>query len=250
MTNSAHRRNVLRALEWDGCLNARDVGGYAAVDGVTRYGVLLRSDTLGRLTERGRNIFAESGVRTIVDLRSADELTDDPNPFATSGSVRYLNLPLHNEDDREAIARIASYVPLREMYEVMLRHFGANVATVAEAVATSDGAVVLHCYAGKDRTGLVVALLLAAVGVGDKDVIADYVASHDCLREPRAARISAAVPEERALLEHRLGAEAATMSYVLNVLKAEYGGAEGYLQASGVADASLQALKQRLVEPV
>lgn len=136
------------------------------------------------------------------------------------------------------------------MYEVMLRRFNANVAIVAEAVAASDGAVLLHCYAGKDRTGLVVALLLATVGVGEEDIIADYVASHDCLRGPRAARMSAAAPAERELLEHRLGAEAATMIYVLNFLKTEYGGAETYMRASGVAEAFLQTLKQRLVEPV
>lgn len=96
MTIPAYRYNSLRVLEWDGCLNARDVGGYAATGGVTRYGVLLRSDTLGRLTEQGRTIFIESGVKTVIDLRSADKLLDDPNPFAASNSVRYLNLPLHN----------------------------------------------------------------------------------------------------------------------------------------------------------
>lgn len=236
-----------RALEWDGCLNARDTGGYPAEEGVTRYGVLFRSDNLCRLTDVGLSGFAASEVKTVLDVRSAYELEIDPSPFAESNTVRYLNLPLLNEDDAEAIAQINSDIPLPDMYRVMLGHFGANIAVIAQAVADADGAIVVHCHAGKDRTGLVIALLLALVGVKNEDIVVDYVVSHDYLHEPRAARIASSAPELRVGLEHRLGAEEATMLSTLDWLKTEYGGAEAYLLKSGVSRTTLAELRERLV---
>lgn len=215
--------------------------------GATRYGVLLRSDTLCRLTERGLRAFTTAGVGTVIDLRSADELVDDPNPLSASGSVRYLNLPLHNEGDKAAIVRIASYIALSEMYRLILTRFGPQIAVIVDAVATADPAVVVHCYAGKDRTGLVIALILAVVGVENGLIAADYAASHHRLAVPRDARIGAAPLAERVLREHRLGAEAKTMLEVLAWLETEHGGAEAYLLAAGTGHAILDRLRQRLV---
>jgi protein-tyrosine phosphatase len=231
---------------WDGCFNARDTGGLPAGEGVTRSGVLFRSDNLCRLTEAGLHGFAASGVETVIDVRSAYELGIDPSPFAASNTVRYLNLPLQNEDDAAAMAQINSDIALPDMYRVMLRHFGANIRAIVEAVAEADGAVVIHCHAGKDRTGLVIALLLSAVGVADDTVAEDYAASQHYLREA-AEQLASAKPEERAGLERHLGAEAETMLSTLDWLQAEYGGAEAYLLQSGVPERVIARLRERLV---
>lgn len=241
---------TLRALTWDGCLNARDTGGYPAREGVLRYGVLLRSDNLCRLTDAGRKGFAASKIGTIIDVRSAYELDIDSSPFAESASVHYLNLPLLNESDTAAMARINSDIALPDMYRVMLKRFGAKVAAIVKAVAAADGVVVIHCHAGKDRTGLVIALLLAAVGVGDEAIAADYAVSSYYLGEARRdALFAAAKLEERHRLAERLSARAETMLSVLDWLRAEHGGAEAYLLTSGVSETALEKLRQRLVAP-
>ena len=94
-----------RLLGWEGCLNARDVGGYETADGHrTRWGALLRSDLICRLTPRGRDQLLAAGVRTIVDLRSEHELAAEPGPYAAQtaeGAVPlYLNTPLLDDDDQ------------------------------------------------------------------------------------------------------------------------------------------------------
>src|SRR5215210_6123383 len=87
--------HMQRQLNWDGCDNARDLGGYATVDGhVTRWGVVMRSDHLAQLTAAGQSSLVAQGVRTIIDLRLPHELLIDPNPFATAGAhgVQYANI--------------------------------------------------------------------------------------------------------------------------------------------------------------
>ncbi len=180
-------------------------------------------------------------------MRSAYELEIDPSPFAESDSVRYLNLPLQNESDNEAMAHINSDITLSEMYRVMLQHFGSNIAAIVEAVAVSDGAVVIHCHAGKDLTGLVIALLLAFVWVEDALVAADYAASHHYLEAFQDELLESSELERGVGLEHRLGAEAATMFSTLDWLKTEYGGVEAYLLEVGVSENMLAKLRRRLV---
>lgn len=231
----------------DGCLNARDTGGYPAGEGVTRSGVLFRSDNLCRLTEEGWRGFAVSGVNTVLDVRSAYELDMDPSPFADSETVRYLNLPLQDEDNAEAMARINSDIALADMYRVMLEHFGANIVAIASAVTEAEGGVVIHCHAGKDRTGVVIAVLLSALGVADSDVAEDYAASHNYLREALAERLACAEPEARAGLEHKLSAKNTTMLEVLDDLRRNYGGARAYLLSAGMSADTLARLRERLV---
>ncbi len=233
---------------WEGCFNARDAGGLRAGESVTRHRVLYRSDNLCRLTEGGLNAFAASGVETVIDVRSAYELQIDPSPLAHSDTVRYLNLPLQNEADEVAMGQINSDIALLPMYRIMLRHFGPNLAAMVDAVAQADGAVVIHCHAGKDRTGLVVALLLAAAGVEDAAIAADYAASQHYLRDALAERLATAPREERAGLEQRLGAQTETMLGVLESLRDDYGGARAYLLRAGVSPGTLGVLRNKLVD--
>src|SRR5215212_4777488 len=100
-----------RRLYWDACYNVRDLGGYATVDGGhTRWDAFVRADNLSRLTPAGQSALIAYGVRTVIDLRRADELTIDLNPFAPpSGhtcAVTYLNLPLGLGADRDGIRAV------------------------------------------------------------------------------------------------------------------------------------------------
>ncbi|HVG01197.1 MAG TPA: tyrosine-protein phosphatase, partial [Chloroflexia bacterium] len=171
----------VRNLAWDACYNAREVGGYPAADGgQTRWQALVRADNLHRLTPAGQAALREYGVRTIIDLRMAHELESHPNPFAApqgaNDGPRYLHLPLIDLDTdaayEAAVATQGEYIEIVERSKQLL-------AKVIKAVAASleEGGVLVHCHGGKDRTGIVVALLLSLAGVPRETIAEDYAMS-------------------------------------------------------------------------
>jgi protein-tyrosine phosphatase len=248
---SIEQREWTRLLAWEGCLNARDLGGYATTDGrETRWGAVVRSDSPAALTAAGRAALADYGVRAIVDLRLADEIARDPNPFAEPGDhgITYRNVSF--------IDPAAGFPPdtytLAENYLWMLDKFGGFVAEVMAAVAGApDGGVLIHCAAGKDRTGLISALLLGLVRVPDDTIAADYAMTAELLR-PRDEEWLENGPGERAEREAMLARFAPTaevMTEVLARLAERHGGAEGYLGQAGLAPADLDRLRDRLLVP-
>ena len=246
------QREWTRRLDWEGGLNARDLGGYATEDGrETRWGAVVRSAALASLTEAGRAALAGYGVRSIVDLRLPDELAHDPNPFAEPGDhgITYTNVSFIDP----AAAPPEAVSTLAEDYLGMLDRYRAGVAEVMAAVADAPkGAVLIHCAAGKDRTGLISALLLGLVGVPTATVAADYALTAELLRPREQAWLAAAPPEERAEREAMLARYAPTAEVMLEVLaglEERHGGVEGYLLEAGVARADLERLRERLLAP-
>jgi hypothetical protein len=236
-------------LGWDGCLNARDVGGYLTVDGRRiRPGALLRSDNLCRLTERGREQLVASGVRTIVDLRNVNEHRIDPPPYgantAPDAVQLYLSRPLYDMDDQETLAQLQwSRARYGANYCRLLGGFRRTAAAIFSSVADApEGGVLVHCHVGKDRTGVVVAVLLALAGVPNESIVADYALSQDVLWSRwEAERLDApALPPPHAPPE--------AMAEVLDWLEREHGGAEGYLRAIGLSDDRIARLRARLLE--
>lgn len=242
-----------RGLAWEGCLNVRDLGGLpVASGGRTRAGVIVRADNVRGLSADGWETALRFGVRRVVDLRFPGEGPDDP---AAHAHVEVVAVSLFGEHDpaREAAfderARDAEDVALvfAEMYIGTLERNRDRVAAAIAAVAESGGAVVVHCFAGKDRTGLVSALLLSLAGVPDDVVAADYA-----LSEPNVARLfqewvaAATDPDERRLRTRVLQAPAATMTAVLRWLTESVGGADAYLQGAGVDPSTLRRLRARL----
>lgn len=242
-----------RDLAWEGCLNVRDLGGLpVASGGRTRAGVIVRADNVQGLSAAGWETALRFGVRRVVDLRFPGEGPDDP---AAHAHVEVVAVSLFGEHDpaREAAfderARDAEDVAIvfAEMYIGTLERNRDRVAAAIAAVAESGGAVVVHCFAGKDRTGLVSALLLSLAGVPDDVVAADYA-----LSEPNVARLfqewvaAATDPDERRLRTRVLQAPAATMTAVLRWLRESVGGADVYLQGAGVDPSTLRRLRARL----
>ncbi|HYN18224.1 MAG TPA: tyrosine-protein phosphatase, partial [Actinomycetes bacterium] len=224
-------REWTRRLAWEGCLNARDLGGYATKDGrQTRWGAVVRSDSLAALSPAGRAALADYGVRAIIDLRLPHELERDPNPFAEPGDygVAYRNLSL--------IDPAAGFPPdtftLAENYLWMLDRFPVPFAEVMAAIADApEGGVLIHCAAGKDRTGLISALLLALVEVPADTIADDYALTAEYLR-PRDEEWLANGPGDRAEREAMLARflpSAEVMAEVLDKLTGRYGGVERYL---------------------
>ncbi len=248
---TTEEREWSRLLDWEGGLNARDLGGYATEDGrETRWGAVVRSAALGALTEAGRAALADYGVRTIVDLRLPDELEREPNPFAEPGDhgIVYTNVSIIDP----AAAPPDAVSTLAEDYLQMLDRYGHGVAQAMAAIARApEGGVLVHCAAGKDRTGLISALLLGLAGVPAETIATDYALTAELLR-PRDEDWLEHGPGERAEREAILARFAPTAEVMLEVLEGldrRYGGVERYLLAAGVSPADLDRLRDRLVAP-
>jgi protein-tyrosine phosphatase len=242
-----------RELVWDGCLNVRDLGGHATQDGAeTRYGEVVRADSLHQLTGDGWQAVVDYGIRTVVDLRMDEEREGEPPPGAP---VDLLHLSLFDDDkavfaEIDAAAEAAPDVPsaTREVYLLFLEHFKTNVAAAIRAVADApEGGVVVHCMGGKDRTGIVTALLLGLAGVDDDQIATDYALSEERLRPRHELWFAEAETEaERVRLQRIAQTPAASIAGVLAELERRYGGVEGYLRAAGLNDDELRRARARL----
>jgi len=251
---SADRAGRERDLAWDGCLNVRDLGGHPTGDGrATRFGAIVRADSVRQLSEGGWAELVAYGVATIVDLRGADELASDP---AAELPVQVVHVPFFVHDDEawaevEAAAAAAptAAAATRDVYLVFLERFRTNVASAVAAVAWApEGTVVVHCAGGKDRTGLLTALLLRLAGVGRATIAADYGLSEERLRPRTEAWLAEAETDaERERIRRVSGTPAEAMAGVLEELERRYGSVAAYLEAGGVTKAELDRIRERLV---
>jgi hypothetical protein len=200
-------------LDWPDCANARDLGGTPTRDGGRlRDDALIRSDSHALLTPATVTALRERPPALILDLRWPRECAVSPSPFAAD--AYYRNLPL--------LADPIGYDPPDHTYAPMLDHNGARVAQAVHAIAVAPpGAVIIHCHGGRDRTGLLAAVLLDIAGVAPDDIAADH----------------AATP----------GTDAAAMSHTLQHAATRYGGVEPYLRGHGVSAAEIAAIRHRLV---
>jgi protein-tyrosine phosphatase len=242
-----------RELVWEGCLNVRDLGGHRTQDGAeTRYGAIVRADSVRELTDAGWAAAVDYGVRTVVDLRMDRELEADP---PAEVPVEVVHVPFLDDDEAafaevEAVATAAPDIEAatREVYLVFLERFRKNVGAAIAAVARApEGIVVVHCMGGKDRTGLVTALLLHLAGVDHEQIAADYATSEERLRPRHDLWFAEAGTEvERERIRRIAATPAESMVGVLEELERRYGSIEGYLRAAGLTDADLERARERL----
>lgn len=245
---------MTRTLDWNGCLNVRDLGGVPLEGGgVTRFGALLRSDNLGRLTADGWRAFSEHGVVRIVDLRWPEERAEDP-PRDVEVEVVPVSLlgrfdPAYSDDIDGYIEAgdpvgywAAAYGRIVSRHR---RNFGVALGAIADA---PEGVVVIHCTAGRDRTGLISALILRLAGAPLDEIAADYAVSETNLA-PDAERFIAGAADEagrrrRAFMQF---APAEAMVRTVAGLEARYGDVATYLDAAELSQEQVAALRARLV---
>ena len=235
-------------LVLSGCTNARDLGGLPTSDGRRiRRRVLIRTDSLAHLDADGRVSLARLEPGLILDLRSEHELSTEPNPFA--GHPAFRHRPFFDpawEAVRDDLIETTRQGIYRRMLAGNRPAIGAAIREMAAAPAGRP--IVAHCAGGKDRTGLIVALLLDVAGVPRDRIVADWVASEEGLGVPAMLAAFDGTDDERRALELAWTTPPETMVETFDWLDSEFGGSRQFLRACGVDDATLDALVERLVE--
>jgi protein-tyrosine phosphatase len=239
-----------RIVPFDACFNFRDLGGYETADGRhVRWGAVFRSDTLHRLTTADRHRALALGVRTVIDLRSIGELERNGG-FPRADEVTFHHLPLEEEIPRDPPHPETPEPPPGEIYTEIATAGKTSAARVLRVIAEGEHAVVFHCASGKDRTGIIAALLLSALGVPDATIVADYHLTERSLG-PAVAWAEANEPQLAELLARfppwMLRAPTATMHAFLDSLRDRHGSIEGYLVDAGLEAEVVEVLRARLL---
>jgi protein-tyrosine phosphatase len=234
-------------------LNARDLGGHPTADGgETRWGSIVRADSVRQLTDEGWKAVVDYGIRTVVDLRSEQELAADPPAELPVDAVHVSffdeRTDVFDEVEAASVRASSHAAATREVYLIFLEHFRGNVAAAIRAVGQApEGGVVVHCHGGKDRTGLVTAFLLRLAGVSIAEIAADYALSEERLRTRHEQWFATAADEAELARLHRIAATPeSSMVEVLEELERRYGSIEGYLRAGGATDEDLERARARL----
>lgn len=252
-------------IDVEGAANVRDTGGLPTVDGrSTRHGVLLRADNLQGLTEADvTRLVDELGVRAVVDLRTTGELhLEGPGPLRATAVVHH-HVPLipeaPGEPDEAEVERAVPHRPERAgatptdmtgYYVGYVEDAPSNLARALRVLADpSTGPALVHCAAGKDRTGVVVALALSLAGVTRKAVVDDYVRSAERI-DQILARLQASATYGPSLADADaadLRPVAGSMERFLDHVDRDYGGPHGLAMAIGVDEETVARLVARLV---
>ena len=251
-------------IELDGAVNVRDLGGLPTSGGqLTAAGRLLRADNLQELSAADvTKLVRDIGVTTVVDLRSSQELKlEGPAPLDTVPGVRHVHHPVLAElgSRTDVIAAALLSQARREQsrypddpvcghYLGYLEDRPDQVVAALGSIASSAGAALVHCAAGKDRTGVVVALALVVAGVSPQAVVDDYAASGDraeaIVARLRRSRTYARDVDSKPAESYRVRPE--TMAAFLEQLEARYGGAARWLADHGFGVGDLSRLRDRL----
>jgi len=242
----------------EGAVNFRDVGGYPAGTGYVRHGLLYRSGMTHAISRNGLRLLREHlGVRTVIDLRSPQEAHHEGTaPFHTVGIVRrdipvIPAAPPAEEPRRRIVAQWSGAFDWAASYRRMLDEGHAAFRSVCE-ILTEPGALpaLIHCTAGRDRTGVVIALILSVLGVDDTTIAEDYARSGPYLLRHlhRFARLIEPLGIETEQLAQALATSEAAMASCLAYLRARYGSPQTYLRDAGVSAERLRRLRTLLLE--
>jgi protein-tyrosine phosphatase len=231
-----------RILEFPSLHNARDLGGYPTSDGTTtRWRSVLRADDPVQLTPLGLQALLDLGLRTVIDLRWPEEVAASPNPLPRS-HIHYRHISLLTRSQL-SWGHLSGPARREDWNRLVLIHTQRELKEVLQAIAAAPpGPLLFHCVAGKDRTGVVAALLLAIAEVVPEAIAYDYCLSAECLRESYLIRYA---HRDRAETLEALRCPAEGAHNVLEYV-ASHGGIREFLRRIGLSEPEIGRLRTRL----
>jgi protein-tyrosine phosphatase len=225
--------DVARALDLEGVHNVRDLGGLRGARGIIPPGRFLRAATLTHATSADRDALFARGVRHDIDLRTLFERAEASDTISHDSRFHYEHISLFGAD----IADWLHATSLHFLYDDALAHHQGSFRHVFHVLATQqDGGVLFHCTSGKDRTGLVTALVLDLAGVDRRTIVRDYAISSHYLRRTLD-------PDTRS---QGTSSPPSAIEHFLDAVDTRYGGTYAYLLQTGLPEAEIQELLARL----
>lgn len=239
---------------FEGCFNFRDIGGYPTADGRSvRWGRYYRAGRQDRMTETDRASLKKLDIGTQIDLRKPDEIQDQGRGPLPDMGARYRNIPVIPEGGLDQLSRLVGDTGISGKRYLGYLEFGPEswIKLFDVLSDASSGPVLIHCTAGKDRTGVSTAFLLSVLGVDRQLIEADYKLTNlDVSRQADFIEQTTGYPAgmDRESMIRAAGVPEEAMGDFLDGLDARWGGPIGYLQSVGITDDIFEAVRQRYLE--
>ncbi|MCR4616020.1 MAG: tyrosine-protein phosphatase [Clostridiales bacterium] len=227
----------------DNLINCRDLGGYTCNDGsVTRFGRLLRAGMPRPLSEKDLRFLEEYGVKAVLDLRGNKEAELYPAFMNCETDISYKHISLLEINP----ATMDLHRPLIEAYRETIDNYGEALAESLRFILNSGTPFLFHCFIGKDRTGMLAAMILHMAGVNDEDIVADYEISYSYLENffRHEMEIGSGLIWE--CDEHQRRSDRGNMISLLEYINSKFGSIEDYLLGAGMTEEELKALSTLL----
>ena len=235
-------------LPLENAYNIRELGGYTALNNKnTEYHRFLRADDTSKLSDSDVNFLIDYGVRTVIDLRSDKEANDEPDRLVDISEINYVRIPYLGKDltdvrtlDKSELSKglAAMYIGILESKELTKEIF--------ESIAKSNGCVMFHCTAGKDRTGVLAMLLLALAGVSKEDCVKDYEKTYKYLTE-KPGYLMMVEQAKKYNMDHMLYSKPEDIAACIDYLYSTYGTAKNYLLSCGVTEVDIDRIINKIL---
>ena len=230
-------------------INCRELGGMPLKDGNTfRKGIFLRSGSPEWLNTSQIQEVKDYGVKNVIDLRAPEEVSKTGNPFINDQDVNFINIPLFNGDPNATEDETIEYIrthTLGDYYVIIAEQMADRLVEIMRILLNGEGITLFHCAHGKDRTGVVAALLYLISGASHEDIVLNYKVSYDYLKDFLAPAI-AKLPDD---LKHILRSDAHNMETFLSYMDSNWDGdAATFLCANGLTESELNDLKAKCIE--
>lgn len=231
----------------EGLLNTRELGGMPCATGTFPSGLFIRSGAPCFFGSDGVSYLKSMGVKTVIDLRAEPEILRDGNPFMDDPSVKFYNIPLFVGDpsaDTDPTMEFLRTHHLGDFYVIMLNELGDRIVKILNILRThTNGYCLFHCAHGKDRTGVIAAILYLLAGASREDIVLNYKVSYDYAKH----FLDPLIAKKDDDMKHTLRSDAINMEILLDYLEREYSMDIGrYLLENGMTPDELEGLKIRL----
>lgn len=230
--------NTQRRYSLESIVNCRDLGGYPSKYGCTKFGRFIRCGTVSRPTDNDIKALKELNISAVVDLRGDFEFNDQSNDMERlTKNINHVSLYELNVAEAKNVK-----MTLSEVYEFIVDNYKENINKALKVIAEApEGAVLYHCFLGKDRTGILTLMLLTIAGVDEDDIVADYQLTYTYL-ENYIHTHADSLWDTNAEMHYSLPQ---TMRTLIAYIKHKYGSVQDYIYSTGIDDESIEKIRKR-----